>query len=136
MERKFLINSKQKYNNKELFFINEAILSLDPLIKIKMVQQVYYNNRHKYKSIELITENSIIDIEYFTFIDLMNNCKYKLEYIQTIIDENTIINDYKNLSSNLTIAIIKNGEKPYWCGNEITKDTRFDHDNLLINGCY
>lgn len=142
MTKKFLVSRKPPSSKMETsFYIEEAIISTVPLVKIIRITQSYRIGKKSTLEIKLnINNNSELVITNSTFEDLKRHCKYHIEYIRNIynMDNKTkiILDTYNNISSKIMIASIdmeNKSNKPYWCDIDITDNDKYTNEYLAIN---
>lgn len=141
--KKYLVKEKPGSSNKLVTqFIEEAIISLVPLVEIKSITEAYKIGKHVVTN-SLIINNNIIFIERSTFLDLKQNCLGSIEILRhsyKINDNNIALLDiYKDKSIPMTVSVNFENENesnnfipPIWFGEEITNNKLYTNEYLIM----
>lgn len=127
-------------------FIEESIISISPLIKLRTITEAYRKSRHNiihtlvigsgiYEDSICIERSSLIDLQKRSFGDI-SFIRYSYEIFNKII----LLDIYEKIPSLMIASIaFKDGEDsnkfklPSWIGEEITDNEKFSQEYLTLH---
>lgn len=142
MIKKYLVSRKPTLKKEKTFFIEERILSLSPLVKIKSITQAYKLGKNNVNYSMFINDLEI-NITRQTYDDLKRNVLYELDYIRYTYNFNNkiiLFDIFQNSSSLMLVTVDFNSEeeissfkKPYWLGIDVTDVEEYSFEYLIKN---
>lgn len=143
IERKFLVNSLPNLNNYQKYEISQGYISMEPTIRIRKKDDVYYLTKKGKGSLIREEIEEEISKEVFEILisliqtRLIEKTRYKIPlengqmaeldiYHKDLIGLSTVEVEFK------TIKEAQSFIPPNWFGKDITEDNRFKNNNLAI----
>lgn len=142
--RKFIAKIKPGSSNKiKTQFIEESVITLIPLVKLKSITEAYKVGKHTITNELIIGNNNNICIERSTFIDLQRSCLGSLETLRhtyEIKNNVAFLDIFKDKPFPMIVSVnfetedeLNNFIKPDWFGEEVTNNELYTTEYLAIH---